>query len=59
MHRLSSIRAGTGDSARSLLERALWTVTEQAEAANRLVNKAIDTGLGGSHPVTVQAKTFG
>jgi hypothetical protein len=41
---------------RDILERAVRTLTEQAAAASKLVDEAIDAGLDGSHPVTVHAK---
>jgi hypothetical protein len=41
---------------RDILERAIWTLSEQAVAASGLVNEAIDAGLDGSHPITVHAK---
>lgn len=41
---------------REILERAVEAVTAQAVKADGLVDEALDAGLGGSHPVTVQAK---
>jgi hypothetical protein len=39
-----------------VLEGAVHTVAEQAAKADGLVDEAVAAGLGGSHPVTVQAK---
>lgn len=44
--------------AREILERAVRVVSEQAAAAGELVHEALDTGLGGSHPVILHAKTL-
>jgi hypothetical protein len=41
---------------RSVLEVAVRTVSEQATAASVVVDKAINAGLGDSHPVTHHAK---
>jgi hypothetical protein len=41
---------------RDILERAVEAVTQQAAAASALVDEAHDADLGGSHPVTIQAK---
>lgn len=41
---------------RSILERALFAVTEQAAAADQLVDEALRSGLGGAHSVTLHAK---
>lgn len=41
---------------RTVLERAVRAVTEQAVAADALVRESLDAGLGGSHPVTLHAK---
>jgi hypothetical protein len=41
---------------RDILERAVRVVSEQVLAADALVDEALDTGLGGSHPLTVHAK---
>ena len=41
---------------RSVLERAVRTVCEQATAADRLVHEALDADLGDSHAVTLHAK---
>jgi hypothetical protein len=41
---------------RDALERAVQAVTEQAVAADTLVDEAIAAGLDASHPVTLQAK---
>jgi hypothetical protein len=41
---------------RDILERALQAVSEQAAAASAIVDEALEAGLDGSHPVTLQAK---
>jgi hypothetical protein len=41
---------------REVLENAVHPVTEQAAKADDLVDEVLDTGLGGSHPLTVHAK---
>lgn len=41
---------------RGVLEHAVRTLSEQAAAAGKLVDEAIDAGLNGSHPITVHAK---
>lgn len=41
---------------RQILERAARTLSEQAAKADTLVDQALDSGLDGSHPVTVHAK---
>jgi hypothetical protein len=41
---------------REILERAVRLVAEQAAAASHLIDEALDGGLDGSHPVTLQAK---
>ena len=41
---------------REILERAVRAVSEQATAAGAIVDEALDAGLDGSHPVTLQAK---
>lgn len=41
---------------REILERAVRAVSDQAAAASAIVDEAIDAGLDGSHPVTLQAK---
>lgn len=38
------------------MERAVRVVSDQAAAASALVDEALNAGLDGSHPVTVQAK---
>ena len=39
-----------------MLERAILAVAEKAAASEGIVDEALATGLGGSHPVTVHAK---
>lgn len=41
---------------REVLEHAVQVVSEQASAADALVDEALAAGLDGSHPVTLQAK---
>jgi hypothetical protein len=41
---------------RDILERAVRALSEQAVAANALVDEAIDAGPDGSHALTVYAK---
>lgn len=41
---------------RDILEPTVRAVTERAAAASALVDEALDAGLDGSHPVTLQAK---
>lgn len=41
---------------RDILERAVRTLSEQAAKADALVDEALNAGLNGSHPVTLQAK---
>src|SRR3990172_1743991 len=41
---------------REILEHAVRAVSEQAAAASAIVDEALDAGLDGSHPVTIQAK---
>jgi hypothetical protein len=41
---------------RLTLESAVRVVSEQAVAADQLVVRRLESGLGGSHPVTVHAK---
>jgi hypothetical protein len=41
---------------RDVLEHAVEVVAEQAAKADALVDESLAAGLGGSHPVTVQAK---
>ena len=41
---------------RSILERAVSVVAEQASKADALIDEATAAGLDGSHPVTLQAK---
>jgi hypothetical protein len=43
---------------RDILERAVQAVSEQAAAADALVHEALEAGLDGSHPVTLQAKVL-
>jgi hypothetical protein len=35
---------------REILERTIWTLSEQAASASEIVDEALDTGLDGSHP---------
>lgn len=41
---------------REILERAVRAVSEQAANASAIVDEALDAGLDGSHPLTLQAK---
>jgi hypothetical protein len=41
---------------REILENAVRVVSEQAAKAGALVDEAMDAGLDGSHPLTVNAK---
>ena len=41
---------------RHILERAVRVVAEQATSSGAVVDEAMGARLGGSHPVTVQAK---
>jgi hypothetical protein len=41
---------------RDILERAVRVISEQAASASAIVDEALDAGLDGSHPVTLQAK---
>ena len=41
---------------RDILERAVRVISEQAASASEIVDEALDAGLDGSHPVTLQAK---
>lgn len=41
---------------RDILERAVRAMSEQAAAAGAVVDEAVNAGLDGSHPVTLQAK---
>jgi hypothetical protein len=41
---------------RDILERAVQAVSEQASKTDALVDEALEEGLEGSHPLTVQAK---
>lgn len=41
---------------RDILKRAVRAVSEQSAAASALVDEALDAGLDGSDPVTLQAK---
>lgn len=43
---------------RQILERAVRAVSQQAAAADQLVDEAVAAGLDGSHPLTVHAKTL-
>lgn len=47
---------GTAQQERYILERAVRAVSEQAAAASAIVDEALNAGLDGSHPVTLQAK---
>jgi hypothetical protein len=40
---------------RDVLEHAVRAVAQQAAAASEIVDEALDAGLDGSHPATVQA----
>lgn len=41
---------------RDILERAVRNLSERAVKTDALVDEALDAGLDGSHPVTLQAK---
>jgi hypothetical protein len=41
---------------RTILERAVRTLSEQAAKADALIDEALDAGLDGSHQLTVHAK---
>lgn len=41
---------------RGVLERAVRAVSEQAVAASATIDEALDAGLDGSDPITLQAK---
>jgi hypothetical protein len=43
---------------RDVLEDAARDVTEQAAVATSWLHKALDAGLGDSHPVTLHANTL-
>jgi hypothetical protein len=43
---------------RDILERAVATIAAEALKADALVDEALAAGIDGSHPVTVQAKSY-